>query len=151
MIDHEHNVRLYGISSRGFELAERYHDGAALDHLPDSLQHALGEVARERENLMEHFRETVLQEGGLPKAGNPEREWLETLVDRWYKSLAGAESVVHRLLTADAEWLHEIDAVEAANDWPEPLKQDLAALGAHARQCRQRLLQLVPGAAPEER
>lgn len=143
MIDQKHNVSLYCLSSRGFELAERYQDGAGLDHLPSPLRRTLAGIAADREALMERFRRTVVDEGGLPKAGNPEREWLENLVDRWY-SLSGSESVVTRLRQADQEWLEEIRRITAADDWPPPLQQVLEDLARHVEQSHQRLQQTTP-------
>lgn len=141
MLDHEHDVLLYGVSGRGFELAERYRDLAALDSLPEGMHQVLTDIAGERDDLMERFRETVQREGGLAKAGNPDREFLESLIDRWAGSLAGLDRIVARLMDADAQWREEL--LEAEHDqWPASLKGVLDELLTHLDASHQRLEEL---------
>ncbi len=148
MIDHEHNVSLYTISSRGFELAERYRDDAGLSLLPPALQRTLIQVAEQREALMEAFGKAVIGEGGLPKAGNPERELFENLIDRWYSSHAGARQVVERLRRADQAWQEEIDQLCRDSGWPPSLRQVLEALLRHIQASRTLLGEVLEAERP---
>jgi len=144
MLDHQHDVQLYGVSGRGFELAERYRDLAELESLPAGMHRVLTAIADEREALMDRFRDTVKQEGGLAKAGNPDREFLESLIDRWAGSLAGLQRIVERLIHADQAWQAELETAEL-DQWPAPLRQIMDELLAHLRSSRQRLQQLDLG------
>ncbi|HEY5718378.1 MAG TPA: hypothetical protein VIS52_07755 [Motiliproteus sp.] len=141
MLDHQHDILLYGVSGRGFELAERYRDLAELDSLPDGMHAVLTAIADEREALMDRFRDTVKREGGLAKAGNPDREFFESLIDRWAGTLSGLERIVARLIDADKAWQQELETAEL-DQWPEPLKQILDELLLHLDASRQRLQSL---------
>ncbi|WP_210396644.1 hypothetical protein [Motiliproteus sediminis] len=141
MLDHQHDVLLYGVSGRGFELAERYRDLAELESLPAGMHSVLTEIADEREALMDRFRDTIQQEGGLAKAGNPDREFLESLIDRWAGSLAGLERIVERLVRADQEWQQELEEAER-DQWPAAVLAIMDELLAHLEQSRERLQQL---------
>jgi len=141
MLDHQHDILLYGVSGRGFELAERYRDLAELESLPEGMHSVLTAIADEREALMDRFRDTIKSEGGLAKAGNPDREFLESLIDRWAGSLAGLERIVARLIRADHEWCAELETAEL-DQWPQPLRLIMDELLQHLQRSRERLEQL---------
>ena len=147
VLDQQHDVMLYGISGRGFELAERYRDLAGLDALPATMAEELQQLALERERLMEAFGEEVVQEGGLPKAGNPDREFIESLADRWLSTLSGPQAAFNRLREAEQLWLDDI-VVLSQEQWSEPLTQLLIELSQHGHHCQARLQKLGDQCAP---
>ncbi|WP_165840043.1 diacylglycerol/lipid kinase family protein [Motiliproteus coralliicola] len=142
VLDQQHDVMLYSISGRGVELAERYCDLAGTDLLDELVSDELKEVAKQRKQLMDELRQEILDEGGLPKAGNPDREFFESLADRWLSSLSGPKAALERLRDADQQWLDDI--VEVAKEtWPEPLAELLISLSRHGHDCVERLDQLI--------
>lgn len=138
MLDQQHDVMLYAISGRGSELADRFHDLAGLDTLTPAVAEELQQLASERQLLLEAFGQEVVVEGGLPKAGNPDREFVESLADRWLSSLTGSSTAFKRLQQAEQEWLDDI-VVLSAESWSEPLTQLLISLSQHGHHCQQRL------------
>ncbi|MEH6472041.1 MAG: hypothetical protein V7752_12400 [Halopseudomonas sp.] len=138
MLDQQHDVMLYGISAHGVELADRYRDLAGLDTMPPALAQELQQLADERERLMDAFRQEVLTEGGLPKAGNPDREFIESLADRWLSSLNGLRVVFERLQQAEQVWLDDIVTL-SREEWPAPLAELLISLSSHGHRCQERL------------
>ncbi len=138
VLDQQHDVMLYGISGRGAELVDRYRDLAELEALAPSAAGELQQLAAEREQLMDAFRQEVIEEGGLPKAGNPDREFIESLADRWLSSLTGTRTAFERLQQAEQEWLDDIVTL-SQESWPDPLAQLLIRLSQHGHHCQQRL------------
>ncbi len=138
VLDQQHNVMLYGISGRGAELAERYRDLAGLDALPRSVSDELQRLATERERLLDGFRQEVVEEGGLPKAGNPDREFIESLADRWLSNLSGPQAGFERLKEAEQAWLDDILRL-SHEAWTAPLAGLLISLSQHGHHCQERL------------
>lgn len=141
VLDQQHDVMLYSISGRGVELAERYCDLAATELLDDEVADELRAVAKQREELMDELRLEILDEGGLPKAGNPDREFFESLADRWLSSISGPKAALERLREADQQWLDDIVEV-SKESWSEPLTELLIILSQHGHGCVERLEQL---------
>ena len=142
MLDQQHNVMLYGISSRGVELADRYRDLAAFDALPLAVAQELHHLASERQQRMDALRLEVIDEGGLPKAGNPDREFLESLADRLFSSVSGCRAAFDRLSQAEQLW-HDDIAELSRESWPEPLAEILIDLSQHSLHCQQCLQKLA--------
>tara|TARA_R110002167_G_scaffold14301_5_gene58248 strand:- start:911 stop:1357 length:447 start_codon:yes stop_codon:yes gene_type:complete len=138
MLDQQHNVMLHSLSARGVELSDRYRDLAGLEGLPQAMAEELRELACEREGLMAEFRQEVLSEGGMPKAGNPDREFIDSLTDRWLSRLQGLDAVFSRLQQAEQAWLDDIGLL-SREEWSEPLAELLISLSFHGHRCQERL------------
>lgn len=138
MLDRQHDVMLYGISGRGAELADRFRDLSGLEALLPQVSTELQQLAGQREKLIDRFRQAVIDEGGLPKAENPDREFIESLADRWLSSLNGTKAAFERLQQAEQLWLDDI--VELSEEqWPDALAEAIIELSQHGHQCQQRL------------
>ncbi len=138
VLDQQHDVMLYGISGRGLELADRYRDLAGLDALAQPIADELRQLASEREQLLEAFRQEVLSEGGLPKAGNPDREFIASLADRWLGSLQGIPTAFQRLQQAEQTWLEDIVRL-SHEQWTAPMTELLISLSRHGHRSQERL------------
>lgn len=138
MLDQQHNVMLYAASAHGMELVDRYRDLAAWDALAPPIAQELRQLASEREALMDAFRQEVLNEGGLPKAGNPDREFLDSLADRWLSSLSGLPAAFARLQHAEQVWLDDL-LILSHQEWPAALAELLISLSLHGHRSQERL------------
>ena len=138
VLDQQHNVMLYATSAHGMELVDRYRDLAEWDAVAQPIAKELQQLASEREQLLDAFRQEVLNEGGLPKAGNPDREFLDSLADRWLSSLTGLSTTFARLQKAEQVWLDDI-VILSHETWPAPLAELLIALSQHGHRSQERL------------
>ncbi|MFT6915534.1 MAG: hypothetical protein ACJAWL_001843 [Motiliproteus sp.] len=138
MLDPEQNVMLYATSAHGMELVERYRDLASWAALAPPLAEELRQLASERERLMDAFRQEVLSEGGRPKAGDPDREFIDSLADRWWSSLSGLPAAFARLQQAEQVWLDDI-LLLSHQDWSAPLAELLISLSLHGHRSQEQL------------
>ncbi len=138
VLDQQHNVMLYATSAHGMELVDRYRDLAEWHALAPAIAKELQQLAGEREQLLDAFRLEVLSEGGVPKAGNPDREFLDSLADRWLSRLSGIGATLARLQQAEQVWLDDI-RILSHETWSAPLAELLISLSQHGRHSQARL------------
>lgn len=135
----EHQTCLAKLNSDGSELVERYRDLLDSENLSSELRDAMQSVLSERGAVMERLAELQRGRGELPKAGDPERAFLQSLADWGRDQLLGDPGgTARRLRKAERDWLGLVGEALTL-DWEEEEQRVLEDLGEHIVRTMDRL------------